>query len=219
MPELISVPQPPPSSDPANLGVEVPLDIGRARMPTVRDCPPAPSAAAKPRPSCCQRRTPHPQALLTRLPARLLPARLLPAPAQIWDRYPEDIAKQLSAFCELFNVNIQTFCWAPAARRFMLHTHSADGMTSAGATAEVDPVTRAARDSQTRGYLYLHFRLPSKDERSDRGGTNVLGCYFQPLHAWQPPPAHPTHGAFLCSCCALFVLWCTVSYSVMLFLC
>ena len=43
---------------------------------------------------------------------------LTPPPSpQVWDRYPEDIAKQLSAFCELFNVNIQTFCWAPAARR------------------------------------------------------------------------------------------------------
>jgi hypothetical protein len=106
----------------------------------------------------------------------------------VWERYPEDIAKQLSAFCELFNVNIQTFCWAPAARRFMLHAHSAQA-----AAPEADPVAQAARDAQTRGYVYLHFRLPSKDERPDGAGTSVGGCYFQPLCAWQPPPSHSAH--------------------------
>lgn len=100
----------------------------------------------------------------------------------MWKRFPEDIAEQLKAFCEIFNVNIQTFCWAPAARRFMLHLHSAAGVP------EDDPAAQAAYDGQIRGYVYLHFRLPSHNERPDGAGTSVGGCYFQPLCAWQPPP-------------------------------
>ena len=103
--------------------------------------------------------------------------------AQVWEQYPEDIAKQLKVFCRLFTINIQTFCWAPAARRFMLHIHS----------AEDDPPAHGAQDAQTRGYVYLHFRLPSQNERPDGPGSNVSGCYFQPLCAWQPEPSQSTH--------------------------
>ena len=104
---------------------------------------------------------------------------------QVWEQYPEDIAQQLKAFCGLFNVNIQTFCWAPAARRFMLHMHSAG--------AEDDPAAQADHDAQTRDCVYLHFRLPSQNERPDGVGTSISGCYFQPLCLWQPAPLQSTH--------------------------
>ena len=58
---------------------------------------------------------------------------------------------------------------------------------------EDDPAAQTAHDTQTRDCVYLHFRLPSQNERPDGVGTSVSGCYFQPLCLWQPTPLQSTH--------------------------
>jgi len=166
MPEL-GVPQPPPSTDPANRGAEVSVDLGRARMPTVRHVSPPASHQPEQLPAC-RHRCPLGVTNAAPVPAGLgpLPRGYREAAQRVLRALQRQhtnlllgarsatvrfISRSLSVFLPQFLPHFLPHCLLSAHFlascsffcsfyshylltsmlwfRFMLHTHSADGMT------------------------------------------------------------------------------------------